>query len=486
MPKQTNLQANEIAVLRALKDGKALTVEELQDITALEHVAVARAAYSLQQAGFARISETAKIVTHLTAEGENVLEKDLPEILLLKEIGNRTTPLAKIKLQQKEIALGWAKTKGWVEIKKDGVRVTGAGAEALKKEQKEISILKNAGNASKADLDILKRRQFLDYEQKVVRSTQLTKEGLQAARTAKETEEISQITPDLIKSGKWKSAKLRRYNITASAPQIWPGKKQPYRAFLDNVKTKLITLGFKEMTGPLIELEFWNFDALFQPQNHPARDWASTYAMKYPKEGKLPNKTIVARVKAAHENGWITGSTGWGYKWDAKQASKLMPRAHGTALSARQLVSRVEIPGKYFAIGRCYRPDVFDAKHLIEFNQVEGIVIDKSLTFRNLLGILKMFAIEIAGVKEIKFAPSYFPFTEPSVELYAKHPKLGWMELGGAGIFREELTRPLGIKEPVIAWGLGIDRLAMLKLGISDIRDLFSYNLGLLREEKLM
>jgi phenylalanyl-tRNA synthetase alpha chain len=243
----------------------------------------------------------------------------------------------------------------------------------------------------------------------------------------------------------------------------------------------------KPLEGPLIETEFWNFDALFQPQDHPARDWFSTFTLSYPKYGKLPKREIVERVKACHENGWKTGSTGWRYKWSHEKASRLMPRAHGTCLSARTLASLPEIPGKYFAIAKCFRPDVIDPMHHIEFNQVEGIVLGESLTFKHLLGVLKMFAEEIAGAKEVRFIPDYYPFTECSVQTSCKHPALGWIEIGGAGIFREEVTYPLGIKVPVIAWGLGIDRLAMFKLNINDIRELlYSRNLDWLRKVPIL
>ncbi|MFA4855652.1 MAG: phenylalanine--tRNA ligase subunit alpha, partial [archaeon] len=196
------------------------------------------------------------------------------------------------------------------------------------------------------------------------------------------------------------------------------------------------------------------------------------------------DKRIVEQVKACHENGWKTGSKGWGYEWSEEIAKKVMPAAHGTAHSARQLVKGVEVPGKYFAIARCYRPDVVDASHLIEFNQMEGIIVGKDLNFRHLLGMLKDFAVEFGKAQEVKFLPDYYPFTEPSVQLSAKHPKLGWIELGGAGIFRPELTLPLGTKEPVLAWGIGIDRLAMLALGIKDIRQLFSQDLAWLRNAR--
>jgi phenylalanyl-tRNA synthetase alpha chain len=299
--------------------------------------------------------------------------------------------------------------------------------------------------------------------------------------------EVIELTPALLKTKIWKEVKFKPYNVEIAGKRIYPGKKHPYFEFLVEIRQKLVELGFKEMEGPLIETEFWNFDALFQPQDHPARDWFSTFTLSYPKYGKLPKREIVERVKACHENGWKTGSTGWRYKWSHEKASRLMPRAHGTCLSARTLASLPEIPGKYFAIAKCFRPDVIDPMHHIEFNQVEGIVLGESLTFKHLLGVLKMFAEEIAGAKEVRFIPDYYPFTECSVQTSCKHPALGWIEIGGAGIFREEVTYPLGIKVPVIAWGLGIDRLAMFKLNINDIRELlYSRNLDWLRKVPIL
>jgi phenylalanyl-tRNA synthetase alpha chain len=256
--------------------------------------------------------------------------------------------------------------------------------------------------------------------------------------------------------------------------------------FLNQVREKLVSLGFKEMQERLITQEFYNFDVLFQPQNHPARSWTDTYQLKQPKLGRLSNKKAVAKVKAAHENGAGTGSRGWRYKWSEEIARKLMPNAHGTTADARQIVQGIEIPAKYFVINRCYRPDVLDATHLVEFNQLDGFVVGKEMNFRHLLGILKEIAIELGGAKEVKFYPDYYPFTEPSVQLSAKHPQMGWIELAGAGIFRPEMTEPLGIKERVIAWGLGIDRLAAFKLGIKDIRYLFAQDLEWLRNSKML
>jgi phenylalanyl-tRNA synthetase alpha chain len=136
-----------------------------------------------------------------------------------------------------------------------------------------------------------------------------------------------------------------------------------------------------------------------------------------------------------------------------------------------------------FCIGRVFRPEAIDWKHLMEFNQCEGIVCDETMNFRDLLGYLRDFAIDIFGAEEARFAPSYFPFTEPSVELLARMPERGWMEVGGAGLFRPEMLSALEVDVPVLAWGLGLDRLAMLKLGITDIRELFSHDLDSLKQK---
>ena len=155
-------------------------------------------------------------------------------------------------------------------------------------------------------------------------------------------------------------------------------------------------------------------------------------------------------------------------------------RSQGTVLSARQL-HKAKIPGKYFGVVRCFRPDDVDATHAADFYQTEGIVLGEEVNLRTLLGLLKVFAEEVAGAKQVRYVPGYFPFTEPSVEVHMLHPELGWTELGGSGIFRPEVTVPMGIEVPVLAWGLGIDRMAMVSMGINDIRELFSFDIEQVR-----
>jgi phenylalanyl-tRNA synthetase alpha chain len=409
----------------------------------------------------------------LTEEGRKYLRDGFPEENLVRILRK---PMkindARKKVSNFHIALSWAKKNGWVKIDKG--KLVPASKSAVVPEKAVMKKVGEGKSVSDRDISLLVVRKLARKSDDAA-----SRAGKLAGGT------VTTLTPDLIKTGMWKKVKLRPYNVAVGGDKVYPGKRQPYKRFLSVVRQKLVELGFREMNGPVIETEFWNFDALFQAQNHPSRDWTQTYTLKSPKRGDLPDGNIVKNVKAAHENGWKTGSTGWGYTWDPLKAAQLMPRAHGTALSARTLASSPVIPGKYFGIVRCFRPDVIDATHGVEFNQCEGIIVDESLDFKGVLGILEMFAIEVAGAEKVKFHPDYYPFTEPSVQLSARHPEMGWIEFAGAGIFRPELTEPLGVKQPVLAWGMGIDRLAMFKLGISDIRELFSQNIDWLRKQKV-
>src|SRR5881628_1382722 len=327
-------------------------------------------------------------------------------------------------------------------------------------------------------------REPFRIDERVERRYTLTPEGMTIAQAITQQgtgEEVSQLTPDLLKDGAWRTKRFRKYTISLRPPRLAGGKRHPYREFLDLVKRKLVSMGFLEMRGPLVETEFWNMDALYMPQFHPARAIHDVYFVKEPTHAREIAEPFLSQVAAAHRNGGGTGSTGWGYEYDLDRARRLVLRSQGTAVSARTLASGPNVPGKYFSIARCFRYDQVDATHATDFFQVEGIVLGRDINFRTLLGLLDLFAREVAQAKESRFLPTYFPFTEPSVELQVRHPRLGWIELGGAGLFRAEVTRPLGVDVPVIAWGLGLDRMAMVALGIHDIRDLFSTDLEMIR-----
>jgi phenylalanyl-tRNA synthetase alpha chain len=475
-----SLSEIEKKTLGALEKERGKNAWEIAKEAGLPIDSVRRALQWLREKGLIGLKEHKKEGIGLTAMGKSSLNNRFPEEIFIETLhalgGNAALGRVREKsqLNQPEFnaAMGLAKKNAWVSIRKIGgeaqLELTGLEKPLLEGKYALRLAAKNLESglpASENEKRELLRRGLACSLVSVGRTARLN------ARGEKALQELA-------------NTKGRAFNIFGDVPKLFIGKKQPYVQFLEQIRARLVSLGFREMPSPLITQEFYNFDVLFQPQNHPARDWSDTYQLKQPRVGKLPDKKIVARIKAAHENGWKTGSVGWGYNWSERIARRLMPTAHGTAHSARQLVNGIEVPGKYFAIARCYRPDVVDSRHLVEFNQMEGFVVDKAFNFRHLLGMLKQFATEIAGAEKVKFFPDYYPFTEPSVQLSAKHPKLGWIEFAGAGIFRPEMTIPLGVKEPVLAWGVGVDRLAMFKLGVKDIRYLFAQDLEWLRNSR--
>jgi len=505
----TELRENEQKTLLALQrlGGKGST-EQIVKTSGLADSAVMRAALTLSTKRLIQVHEQAQTIITLNEEGKHHAEKGLPERRLINALIKLNGKASVKEVSEKSglenkfltIALGWLHRKGWASTKggrlvlnikwKTKAPPSGADEKLLSLlHQKGTQIVENLDQEMKETVAVLNGRNLAKTEKQTLRILELTETGWQLVkRGIKLIEEVSQLSPELIVSGKWRETKLRKYDIEAPVAETWPGKRHPYMKFLDELASKLVALGFKEMTGPLVELTFFNFDSLYTPQDHPAREIHDAYLVKSPKYGQLnAYKHALRNVKATHEHGWKTGSKGWEYKFSVKEAKRLMLRSHGTAQSARTLLTKdLEIPGKYYSIARCYRPDVVDKTHLSEFNQVEGIIVDESLTLRNLLGVLEKFAIEVAGADKVKFRPDYFPFTEPSVELVAHKEGYGWLEFGGSGIFRPEVTLPLGIEVPVLAWGLGVDRLFMMKAKIDDIRYLFSQDLDWIRRKELI
>ncbi len=414
----------------------------------------------------------------LTKEGEEYRKNGLPEKNLFELLQKDQLSVNNIqkKMKHADIALLWLKKKKIIQEKNGEIFLV-----SKKMEFPEQDALEKISKGETVNPDILE----VLFQRKLV---QRIYEEVEKLSKQLEKKKVSELTPIMLKTGLWKKAKLAPININV-APQkiVSVGKSHPYRQVIDDIRKKLIGLGFVEARGPLVEMNFWNFDALFMPSDHPARGIHDVLNVKNSQDGKVLDKQLWGRVEATHENGWITGSRGWG-SWDFSFAKKLLLRSQGTALSARTLskLKKEDIPHKMFMIDRVFRSDVIDAKHLAEFDQCEGIVVGEGLNLKNLLGYLKEIVIAVTGAEKVRFKPSYFPFTEPSVEGLAYHPELGWVEIGGSGIFRPEVTLPLGIEVPVLAWGLGIGRLAMIKLGVNDIRYLYSDNLKWLREKSLV
>ncbi|MDD3159465.1 MAG: phenylalanine--tRNA ligase subunit alpha [Candidatus ainarchaeum sp.] len=454
---------------------KFIDLDDAANLSKLPIDSARRASAWLAEKKYMNLKENDKETFLLTLEGKKIVKNDFAENIMIKYLEengdssfNQLQSNANLTNQEFTVALGINKKKAFISISNGIISLTGVHKEIKQTISKELlSLLTSKSNLTDEEKQLV--NEFLKrglIEKKIISSKEisLTKNGLVA------------------KEFLLKNKVERVYDLEGEVPRIFMGKKAPYLQFLSQIRSKLVALGFNEMPTPLVVSEFYNFDVLFQPQNHPARTWSDTYQLTRPTVSKLPDKKIIDSIRAAHENGGKANSKGWGYKWDENIAKKLMPAAQGTAHSAKTMINDKEMPKKHFAIARVFRPDVLDATHLIEFNQMEGYIVGQDLNFRNLLGMLKEFAIEIAGAEKVKFFPDYYPFTEPSVQLSAKHPDLGWVELGGAGMFRPEILKNIGIDGQAIAWGFGIDRLAMFKLGIKDIRYLFAEDLGYLRK----
>jgi phenylalanyl-tRNA synthetase alpha chain len=442
----------------------------------------------------------------LTELGNDYLLNGLPEERILKTVsekGPHTLPeLADIlSMENKDIGSAFG------QLAKQGVLGMDADKKVIEKDLSKNTKIRSARSL----LDLFKNEKVLEksrlsdeqcdtasglskkrgasksafkISEKEIITYTLTEKGLKfkeiISKSGVTGDEIGNLNPNILKSGEWREKGFRAYNVKTPPVRVLLGRKNPYVEYLENLKDKLVSLGFEEFDGPVMETEFWNSDALFMPQFHAARNIHDVFYIKDPTHAKEIKQPYLDNVAAAHENGWKSGSRGWNYKFDKDFTKRMILRSQGTVLSAKSLTT-AKIPGKYFGVVRCFRYDDVDATHAADFYQTEGIVIGEDVNLKTLLGLLKVFAMEVAGAKEVKYVPGYFPFTEPSVEVHMKHPVLGWMELGGSGIFRPEVTLPLGIDVPVLAWGLGIDRMAMMSLGINDIRDLFTSDIEQVR-----
>lgn len=496
------LSQNEKKVLITLNKlgGRASPQEIFSKGGFKKEVEVMNAASWLRSKELVKIENHIKTVYSLDKEGKLYLKKGLPEKRALKTILEKNgraklSDLSKnLSKNEIPIAVGWLKRKKWAIIKKEKdtvLELTEEGKKAANSETDEEKILKILDKKTNVELEknkinsLLSRKNILKEKEIVTSSIVLTDEGKKVIQKGLELkEEISQVTSDIIKKCSWRNKVIREYDINAFAPSIYGGKPHPLISLIQEIRTIFLEMGFKEIQGNYVESCFWNMDVLFIPQDHPARDIHDTLYLKNPAKVGVKEKKLIEVVSKVHENGWLTDSDGWGYRFSKEDSLKALLRTHTTVNTIRYLYNNPEPPCKVFSIGRVFRKENIDPTHLPEFYQIEGIVHEEDANFRQLIGILKEFYHRM-GFEKIRVRPGYFPYTEPSMEVEVFWNDK-WMELGGSGIFRPEVTEPVGVKNPVLAWGLGLERLAMLRYGLDDIRDLYISDLGWLRKTPLL
>lgn len=500
---EVELSPHEAALIKALAGRPATFLDELAATAGLE-LAQARSAIERLKMKDAveQVAEEVSAAVVLSDKGVEYAERGMPELRLWATLEQGPAPISALQKRddmdkaEAGAAFGALKKAKVLELNKGQASlVEGADRGELDARQAFLASLSDGatnkplgGLTPTLSLDELSEQQQAWIKDKRLkacfkvsetknRSYALTELGAALTeRAAASDDEVAQLSSEMLRERSWEGKRFRRYAI-GKPPRLIGGARNGYRAFFDKVRGKLVALGFEEMRGSLVDNEFWTMDALFMPQFHPAREIHDVYFVEEPSHAKEVAEPHLSNVAQAHEGGGATGTKGWGYEFDRERTRRLILRSQGTVLSARTVASAPKIPGKYFSTARCFRYDDVDATHAPDFFQLEGIVLGERISLRHLLGLLKLFASEIAEAKEIRAVPAYFPFTEPSVEVHIKHPTQGWMEMGGAGIFRPEVSKSLGVDCPVIAWGLGLDRMAMVALGVEDIRHLFTNNL---------
>jgi len=490
---------------------KYSSFEEIVKHSKLEEIEVLRALQWLQNKKLIILKTEVKEMLSLGRNGEEYKKNKLPERRMLEalEHGSRSMEelisSGKVRKEEANVCIGMLKMKGAVEIEKGndglGLNITEEGKKLVNSRLDEEKILdknlpidvkKLTEHEKKTMKDMLRRKELIALELVKLREAVLTESGRKAIKSGISTEEVlDRVTPEILKSGEWRDKKFRSYDIKAPVAKVFGGRRHFMNEAIEYVKKIWMDLGFKEMSGNIVQSSFWNFDALFTAQDHPAREMQDTFFIKEPKLAKLPgryaDKELIKRLKDTHEYGWKTGSKGWDYKWSIEEAQKNVLRTHTTVLSAQTLAGLKEedLPAKFFSIGTVFRNETLDWSHLFEFHQTDCIVVDPNANFKHLLGYLKEFFRKM-GYEKVRVRPAYFPYTEPSVEVEVFHPvHKKWIELGGAGIFRPEVVMPLLGKDiPVLAWGLGFGRIISEYYNITDIRELYKNDLKQIREAK--
>jgi len=481
------LPEEQAAVLEAASPDDEQRIEELADAAGVPPETATGAAFELEEAGYLSVREETERSVSITEEGEAYLSEGLPEVRLYRtalEAGADESPAqmgrvigqSGLEGPEVDIALSNYARKGYGEVESGEITANpdvdpDSDPEALALEDVEAG-----GEPSPDVIEDLERRGLVSVSERTVRLVSLTEDGVTAVMGGIETVEgVDELTPEMLASGEWQDVEFSDYNVEADAEREIPGKTHVLRETAERVKDVLVGMGFQEMEGPHVDADFYINDCLFMPQDHPARNHWDRFALSEPAAMDELPEDLVEDVESAHRNG--VGDDGEGYHspWDEDFARALALRGHTTSLSVRYLSGlaegELEAPQRYFSIGKAYRNDTLDATHLLEFFQIEGWVMAEDLSVRDLMGTFEEFYRQF-GITDIQFKPHYNPYTEPSFELFGRHPETGELiEIGNSGMFRPEMLEPLGIEADVMAWGLALERLLMLVTGAEDIRD---------------
>jgi len=445
-------------IIASLKENPLQTPETLEKSTELLPDQIRRGIEWLKLKNLAIVDESKSSTLSLGKNGLDSFENGLPERRLLNLVKNGPRKLFDLQKQLGFIfgpAMGLCRKNNWIETSSDEIILK--TIPSILPGEKTLQQI-GRGKLSKGELDIadltdlLKRPDFIVED--IVKSKKIS-----LTNSAKSID-VSNISGAI--------------DVEAKVPELFVARTHPLKDTIDEIREIFVTLGFSEIFGNMTQSSFWNFDALFTPQDHPARELQDTFFLDNISAKKIGTAEQIRKVSDSHKKNWR-------YQWDINESRKMVLRTHTTCVTIKHLAENKPDEARIFSLGRVFRNEKVSYKHLVEFNQIEGIVVGKDANLRNLMGIQREFYKRI-GITKIKFWPTFFPYTEPSLQTMVYNEKLGkWIELFGMGIFRPEVTKPLGITKPVLAWGGGIERIAMLKYDLDDVREFYNNNLGWLR-----
>ncbi|CAG8131969.1 unnamed protein product [Penicillium salamii] len=397
-----------------------------------------------------------------------------------------------------KVGQGNAFKRGWIKKDKDLLR---ASTESIVDETQQIlvGVQKTKALSDAKALQDLKRRKLVslakEHDYEIFKGPKYAREFVK---------EETDLTPEMIASGSWKTTAFKSKNFNAKGAITPSGTFHPLNKVRQEFRNIFFEMGFEEMpTNRFVETGFWNFDALFVPQQHPARDLQDTFYISDPavadgpradapndphcpksKDGEEPldYQKYWDNVREVHEHGKF-GSIGYRYPWSADESLRLVLRTHTTSISTYMLhkLAANPRPARYFSIDRVFRNEAVDATHLAEFHQIEGVIADFGLTLGGLIGFMEVFFAKM-GIHQLRFKPAYNPYTEPSMEIFGYHAGLGkWVEIGNSGMFRPEMLESMGLPKGlrVYGWGLSLERPTMIKYAVSNIRELLGHKVDL-------
>ena len=482
---------NERRMLRAMLSdlSKDWTLEELLTQTGWDdQVHIAGSGASLEEAGLVSVTEHRGTTVSLGDEGQNASKEGLLEAriwnwLLSQETENRTMSELSSTFERHEAGPGVGLLKALGVTIQSGTLVaddeSAIVSEIEKRSEFINSLSDDSAEVSELNQEMIShfsgRKGLIVLEDRVSRTWTLTKQGKSTdISDLEDIEMIGEVTPELLQSEAWRDAEFKPFDVNAPAPTPSGGRPHPMIALIEMIRSIFLEMGFSEIEGDFIQSAGWNMDSLFIPQSHPARTMQDTFYLSEPPQVDVDEHYLDMWSKV-HEHGHDTGSKGWGLDFDKEESKKSLLRTHTTVNTVRHIAENPDEPCRVFGIGRVFRQESIDRTHLPEFYQIEGIIHEPEANLPMLISTLKTFYSKM-GFPDVRVRPAYFPYTEPSVEVDVLW-KGEWLELGGSGIFRPEVTEPLGTEWPVCAWGLGLERLAMLILELDDIRELYQPDL---------